>query len=80
MSCISAHTEEVLYHSVGQDAALRHGENNGLCAVNRMNQVDQYSEVANQYAEIGLEGQERRAAGRNGEYENSSHSKVGSIF
>ena len=79
MSCTSAHTE-VLYHSVGPDAALRHNENNGLYAVNPTNQVDQYSEVANQYAEVGLKGQERRTAGRNGEYENSSHSKVGFLF
>ena len=41
-----------------------------------MNQVNQYTEVANQYAVVGLVGQESGAAGRNGEYETSSHSNV----
>ena len=78
----SAHTEEVLYHCVGPDTALRHGDDyNGLYSVNPMNQINQYSEVVNQYAEVGLKGQERsRAADMNGEYENSSHSKVGFLF
>ena len=51
------------YHCVGPDTALRHGDDyNGLYAVNPMNQINQYSEVANQYAEVGLKGQERSRA------------------
>ena len=51
-----------------------------MYAVNPLNQVNQYAEVANQYAVVGLEGQEGGATGRNGEYETSSHSKVGFPF
>ena len=64
----------MLYHSVGPDTARRYEGSDGLYT---MNQVNQYAEVANQYAVISLEGQESGATGRNGEYETSDHNKVG---
>lgn len=64
---------------MGPDTACRYEGSGGLPVVNPIsNYVNQHSEVANQYAEIGLEGQEsaRGGTGRNGECETSSHNKV----
>ena len=74
----TAHTyaEAVLYHSVGPNALTKPNDDRGLCIVNPMNQVNQYAEIAGQYAEVG---DFKETADRSGEYKNSNTSKVGCV-